>query len=515
MLNDPISTFGQAAADAGLPIPGYPIADGELHRYKTEGDKQENSWYVLHADGAIPAGAFGCWKRGQNEKWCSKRTSDLSESERRRFQQQIEQAKAKREKDQAQTTAAAKHRACEIWEEASKAESHPYLSRKQVEPHGVYRRGNSLVVPARDNEGVLHTLQFISEDGDKRFMPGGRVSGCYHAIGKPNGRLLVAEGYATAASLYEATGCATAVAFNTTNLKAVAKALREKFPNMQIILCADNDTQTDGNPGVRKATEAAQEIEGLLAIPNCEGDFNDLATDQGAEAVRAIIEAAKEPLRTNGQDNDDERFTQDGEGESHPLPTPLPNSLPSVKTFEPDLLPSVLSVSALEVSKQTQAPIDFIAAGYLVALSSLVARHIGIRPTERDTWEVIPNLWGLGVGRPSAKKSPAFKAVLSPLDKLEDVASDAYEEALEYHQQAQIVHEQQVKANKGEIYKKLKERGADNGPGISNLAEGISESKDEPACKRFVANDPTVEKLGEIQRAAATIIDKLEEYQPC
>ena len=236
MISDPVSAFSQAAADAGIPMPGYPIADGELHRYKTEGDKQENSWYVLHADGAIPAGAFGCWKRGQNEEWCSKRASDLSESERHQFSQKIEQAKVKREKDQARTTAAAKRRAAEIWEGAAEAESHPYLTRKQVEPHGVYRRGNSLVVPARDNEGVLHTLQFISADGEKRFMPGGRVSGCYHAIGKPSVQLLIAERYATAASLYEATGCAVAVAFNTTNLKAVAIALREKFQNMQIIL---------------------------------------------------------------------------------------------------------------------------------------------------------------------------------------------------------------------------------------------------------------------------------------
>ena len=76
------------------------------------------------------------------------------------------------------------------------------------------------------------------------------------------------------------------------------------------------------------------------------------------------------------------------------MPLPLPDSLPSVPVFEPELLPSVLSVSAQEISKSKQAPIDFIAVTFMVALSSLLARHLAIRPLAADGWTIIPNLRG-------------------------------------------------------------------------------------------------------------------------
>ena len=108
-------------------------------------------------------------------------------------------------------------------------------------------------------------------------------------------------------------------------------------------------------------------------------------------------------------------------------PQPLPNHLPPVPEFEPELLPSVLSVSAQEISKSKQAPIDFVAVGFMAALSSLVARQIAIRPMAADGWTVVPNLWGLIVGRPSAKKTPALSAALKPLHRLEDAAAELHE----------------------------------------------------------------------------------------
>jgi putative DNA primase/helicase len=102
-------------------------------------------------------------------------------------------------------------------------------------------------------------------------------------IGKPDGLLYIAEGYATGASIHEATGYAVAVAFNAGNMVAVARTMRSKFPNLRLILCADDDTGTPGNPGLVKAREAAQAVGGSLAVPDFgnsrpEGatDFNDL-----------------------------------------------------------------------------------------------------------------------------------------------------------------------------------------------------------------------------------------------
>lgn len=126
--------------------------------------------------------------------------------------------------------------------------------------------GPSLVIPLRDVVGELHSLQFIGPDGRKTFLTGGRKRGCYFAIGRPVDALCIAEGYATAASVHEATGQATACAFDAGNLEAVARALRGKFPRSRITVCADNDTGTPGNPGVRYAEAAARAVRG---VPGC------------------------------------------------------------------------------------------------------------------------------------------------------------------------------------------------------------------------------------------------------
>ena len=125
----------------------------------------------------------------------------------------------------------------------------------------------SLVIAARDVQGQLHTLQFIGEDGSKRFLTGGRIVGCYFAIGQPAGSLLLCEGLATASTLHQATGQAVAVAFNCGNLMAVARALRSKFPSLRLVVCADNDSQSPGNPGVTHARAAAKAVGGFVAIP--------------------------------------------------------------------------------------------------------------------------------------------------------------------------------------------------------------------------------------------------------
>jgi len=303
MNHDPVSEFFQAAANAGIPMPEHPIADGELHRFKTDGDREDNSWYVLHGEG-VPSGAFGCWKRGFKENWHSTQANELGADERRQLRKARDHKRVESAATKERTKAKARLRAADILKQSVElpipdTAPHSYLSEKKIKPYGIYLKGNSLVIPIRNSSKVLTSLQFISE-GKKRFLSGGEIIGCYHVIGnKLTDRLLIAEGYATGASLHEATGSVVAVAFYADNLKPVAKALREKFPDIQIILCADNDVQTEGNPGITKATEAAQKISGLLATPKDGGDFNDTATTKGLETVSQIIDAATTPPRTN------------------------------------------------------------------------------------------------------------------------------------------------------------------------------------------------------------------------
>ena len=162
----------------------------------------------------------------------------------------------------------ARVKAQKLWDRAKPTNNaHPYLERKRINAYGLRQLRDMLLIPARDVNGTLHTLQFISADGSKRFLTGGRIAGCYFSIGRPVDSLLVAEGLATASTLYQATGRAVAVCFSCGNMAAVARALRFKFPSLKLILCADNDVNTPGNPGVTKAREAAREVGGYLAIP--------------------------------------------------------------------------------------------------------------------------------------------------------------------------------------------------------------------------------------------------------
>lgn len=273
-----IYDFKHAMDLAGLSTFDTVIPDGLLHRFRVQGDKagSSNGWYVLYG-GEIPAGSFGCWKRGISQTWCAKSESVMTTAERQEFSWRMQDARKAREIENMTRKKEAVKKATIIWKAAPIAsDNHPYLIKKSVRSYGLRLYKNALAVPLRDVEGTLHSLQFINSNGSKRFLSGGRIAGCYYPIGKLSDTLCICEGYATAASIYEATGYAVAVAFNCGNLLAVSQVLRRKYPDTELVLCADNDTQTDGNPGLTKAREAAAAVGALLAVPPCHGDFNDL-----------------------------------------------------------------------------------------------------------------------------------------------------------------------------------------------------------------------------------------------
>lgn len=245
------------------------IADGQIHRYRVMGDKagSANGWYTLH-DGPEPFGAFGSWKTGESHTWRGTPTKPLTPAERAAMAQHVQATRQAHAQAQQQVHLEARTRAQKLWSTAHPATNdHPYLQRKRIPAIGVRRLRDMLVIPARDVHGELHTLQFISPDGSKRFLTGGRIAGCYYAMGRPVDRLLLAEGLATGSTLHQATGAAVAVCFSCGNLLAVARALRDKFPRLRLVLCADNDLATPGNPGVTKAREAARAVGGFLAVP--------------------------------------------------------------------------------------------------------------------------------------------------------------------------------------------------------------------------------------------------------
>ena len=249
------------------------VPDGKLRRYRVEGDKggSTNGWYVLHSH-PILAGAFGSWKTGESHNWHEVRAKPPTQAERDALRKHLQATQAARVVEQGRVHAEAQAKAARLWGQARPAtNAHPYLQRKRIGAIGIRQLRDMLLIPARDAAGTLHTLQFISPDGSKRFLSGGRIAGCYYAMGRPAGSLLLCEGYATAATVFQATGEATAVAFNAGNLPTVARALRAKFPRLRIVVCADNDAATPGNPGLTKATDAARAVGGFVAVPRFEG----------------------------------------------------------------------------------------------------------------------------------------------------------------------------------------------------------------------------------------------------
>ena len=277
--------FQAAIAATGMTPPDAINADGQIHRWNGT-DKRgntRNSWYSLHLDGT-PAGSFGDWAGLEKQSWCAKRDHDLTDNERPVMRDRVRAAQRQRDAERDRMQAEAASRALTIWTTATPAIEHPYLTRKAIKPHGIRTDGHHLFVPMRCTAGKLHSLQTIDPDGEKRFLPGGRVKGTYFAMGKPDGIVILCEGLATGATIHER-GAAVAVCFSAGNLLPVALALREKYPDMSITVAADDDWQTVGNPGLTAARAAASVVGGKLAVPNFDGlargikdtDFNDMA----------------------------------------------------------------------------------------------------------------------------------------------------------------------------------------------------------------------------------------------
>ena len=497
-MSDPIEHFRLAIAAAGLEAPDSINPDGAIHRFATNGKRGDDSgWYMLHTDG-VAAGAFGCWRAGLQSSWCAKSDKAMTDSEREAHRQRVRAMQAQREADTLATQQQASETAAALWQKSAPAPAaHDYLARKRIKPHGAKFDGHRLLIPLRDTAGKLHSLQTIAPDGDKRFMPGGRVKGCYHSIGKPGGVLIVCEGYATGASIHEATGYAVAVAFNAGNLEAVAVALRGKYPSLKIIVAADDDHLTDGNPGMTKATAAALAVGGQVAAPAFPADrpdkatdFNDLHQMAGAQAVKACIDAAIESVATHASD-----AGATGQINLWPEPTPLPNALPPVDPFDAELLPVALRGWVMDIAHRMQCPADFPAVAALVALSSLIGARAVVQPKARDDWQVVPNLWGAVVGRPGVKKSPALSEALKPLNRLQADEFELWQAAHDAWALDCKVMAMQDDANE----KKAKGLAGKDPAAARALLEPV-DTPAEPTARRFIVNDATVEKLGELMQ---------------
>nr|WP_280971510.1 zincin-like metallopeptidase domain-containing protein [Cupriavidus gilardii]WDE72649.1 IncP-type DNA transfer primase TraC [Cupriavidus gilardii] len=312
---DPHKAFGDELRAFGLVIDGDPIMDGKLHRVPLVDGKPKgrDGAYVGHLDGR-PAGYMQNFVTGEKRTW-KLDGPELTAAQKAEIAAQAAIAKQRRAAElDAQHEASAK-RAQERWERAEalpRGATTPYLDRKKVQALGVRREGENLLVPARDINGKLWSVQTIfpekrelepgTEPLDKVFTKGAKKEGNFHLIGhvRDGEPLLVMEGYATGASAHMATGYAVAVAFDSGNLEHVVGALKEKHPTIPIFIGADDDRfpkpgREFRNAGLQKAIEAANAHDVGVIVPmfSTDGrltDFNDLHVTEGLGEVKAQIQ---------------------------------------------------------------------------------------------------------------------------------------------------------------------------------------------------------------------------------
>ena len=302
-MRDALQEFVEAATRHGLQIDHTPIADGEIHRVPTTEDRGSNKtgWYVLHQSSFGICGTFGDWRTNQTQKW---RGGDASRTDPATIdalnrvmaeqRQKVEAAKAiTRERAIAEIDQIRQQ--ARIFNAGDGVEDLPYLRQKGFTqcPSEVWLQGRTLFIPVYDASWRVVNLQSIYESNgktEKRWHPGATRDECWMAVpGKSpwgSGTIAIAEGYATAASMAAASGIWTIAAGGTAKIEQVAMAIRKEHPHQQIIIVADDDRDTAGNPGTTKAQQAARKVNGIVLSPSFGPDRGPKDTDLNDQHVR-------------------------------------------------------------------------------------------------------------------------------------------------------------------------------------------------------------------------------------
>lgn len=332
---------------AGLQVERPEIGGTRPHRCRVDDQRGKPGWYILHEvildnGDALLAGAFGIWSGADNNaqkieiREKARLTAEQRASVKKRLAEDRRKAAAARKAEEDRAAAAAK----KAWQQCAPTGESTYLAKKGVQAHGLrFSPSGALAIPLIDTSNRIRGLQIVRPPNNgrrlgKEFWPAGvAVRGHFHLIGaaRPDGVLLITEGYATGASLHEATGLPVAITFSANNLAPVAAALRKRYKLTRFLFCADDDRlqkcrhcktrlvlpndqpcatcgQAHGatNAGVISASAAALEVGGewlrpafaaeaeiqrkFLDTGRKETDFNDLHLREGLHVVREQIE---------------------------------------------------------------------------------------------------------------------------------------------------------------------------------------------------------------------------------
>jgi antirestriction protein ArdC/phage/plasmid primase-like uncharacterized protein len=321
---DPRAEFAEVLRSIGGIVEGeHPIMDGKGHRLATEKDKRGEAaiFYRAYLDG-VPNGYAENNRTKEIKRWKA-RGQGLSEEQRSELLADVEKKRYERHRlEQERFEATADRLSGELQSlPLPCVQKTRYHEAKGIEPlAGVPVRKGDLLVPGYDVEGKLWTIQYIKEDGTKRFARESRKHGCFHVVGAATAAeglqklakspvIAIAEGYATAATVAKYGKVPAVAAFDSGNLLAVATALHERWPEKRIMIAGDDDRKLENNPGRVKALEAALAVHGMAIFPNSTTeqrekgltDFNDLALEN-ARLAKHQLEEAVWHARQQGQE---------------------------------------------------------------------------------------------------------------------------------------------------------------------------------------------------------------------
>ncbi len=316
---DYISQFRDFLANNGYepdPKKGL-ITDGSVGRaYINIGNQRKLvGWYQAWLDQSSPFGRIGDYRVSADQPTATWKPEN-SKNYRMTKEQKAEIEELRRQaevKSQEKYTQAAL-RAQSIWDQCDEVERHPYLEKKQVLSYGLRKdKHENLVIPLKDGQGTIVGLQYISDEGEKRFLTGSKKSGSFFLLGreifKTSDSLNYAEGYATAASIYADRSQPVVVAFDAYNLIKVAEVMYQYFPNHKHIFVADNDDSNTGEIEAKKAASFIQKSGGYAEVqmPETKGDYNDHATEEALEG-EVILQNIDVPVEYDFQRNASGRF---------------------------------------------------------------------------------------------------------------------------------------------------------------------------------------------------------------
>ena len=437
----------------GLLVDSIEVNTARPVRCRIEGDREKRGWYSLHefvtsAGAVLIVGAFGVW-RGASQNAMKvelkrEHSDPLTDEQRAAMKARIKRDREAAERERKAEAARAAKRAEAVWRRCLPTGSSDYLARKLVQAHGLkYTDSGALVVPMLDTQGRVHGLQFILPSDhprrkrtgrDKEFWPAGLAKrGHFFLIGAPpqvGGVILLAEGYATAATLHEATRLPVVVAFDAGNLLPVAEQISRRYKRARILACGDDDYLTDGNPGASAAAAAALAVGGAHLVPVFTTDragrkltdFNDLHALEGLHVVRAQVETQLRQLRWPGQGQGASSTPSGGGGDGGEPPE-------TSFHFDLDVLLQRFTLiygtdTAFDETRRLiigLGPLRSAAGKSLVRMwlehpgrRTVLPEQVGFDPAGTNA-QVVCNLWG---GWPTVPKKGACDALLRILEHL-------------------------------------------------------------------------------------------------